>query len=100
MQSNGRILILVFSRYGWLHYKTDKTPLEKAPVNYAWMQQEHTANPSGSSAGLYIVYTPIHLVFTFYNFRSCDFDGQQGCLHALHHNQAEDSVLGSSEKLI
>ena len=41
----------MFSRYGWLHYKTDKTPLEKAPVNYAWMQQEHTANPSGSSAG-------------------------------------------------
>ena len=37
--------------YGWLHYKTDKTPLEKAPVQYHWMA-EHTPNTSGSSAGL------------------------------------------------
>ena len=36
--------------YGWLHYKTDKTPLEKAPVQYHWMA-EHTPNTSGSSAG-------------------------------------------------
>ena len=36
--------------FGWLHYKTDKTPVEKAPVNYAWMP-EHQANTSGSSAG-------------------------------------------------
>lgn len=36
--------------YGWLHYKTDKTPLEKAPVHYDWMP-DHTPNTSGSSAG-------------------------------------------------
>ena len=36
--------------YGWLHYKTDKTPLEKAPVRYDWMP-DHTPNTSGSSAG-------------------------------------------------
>ena len=36
--------------YGWLHYKTDKTPQEKAPVQYHWMA-EHTPNTSGSSAG-------------------------------------------------
>ena len=36
--------------FGWLHYKTDKTPVEKAPVNYAWLP-DHEANTSGSSAG-------------------------------------------------
>ena len=36
--------------FGWLHYKTDKAPTEKAPVSYSWMS-EHEANTSGSSAG-------------------------------------------------
>merc|ERR1719471_1729604 len=36
--------------FGWLHYKTDKPPTEKAPVAHPWIQ-EHTANTSGSSAG-------------------------------------------------
>jgi len=37
--------------YGWLHYKTDKTPLEKAPVDYHWLPK-HTPNPSGPSQGV------------------------------------------------
>ena len=36
--------------FGWLHSKTDLSPLEKAPVKYDWMQ-EHTPNTSGSTAG-------------------------------------------------
>eukprot|EP00088_Acartia_fossae_P023588 TRINITY_DN24586_c0_g1_i1.p1 TRINITY_DN24586_c0_g1~~TRINITY_DN24586_c0_g1_i1.p1 ORF type:complete len:152 (-),score=36.34 TRINITY_DN24586_c0_g1_i1:83-538(-) len=36
--------------FGWLHYKTDKPPTEKAPVKYSWMP-DHTPNTSGSSAG-------------------------------------------------
>lgn len=36
--------------FGWLHYKTDKTPVEKAPVDYSWLPK-HTPNPSGSSQG-------------------------------------------------
>ena len=44
-------LIMILSlRFGWLHYKTDKPPTEKAPVAHPWIQ-EHTANTSGSSAG-------------------------------------------------
>lgn len=36
--------------FGWLHYKTDVPPTQKAPVNYSWMP-DHTPNTSGSSAG-------------------------------------------------
>merc|ERR1711963_41791 len=36
--------------FGWLHYKTDKTPAEKAPVDYSWLPK-HTPNSSGSSQG-------------------------------------------------
>ena len=31
--------------FGWMHYKTDIPPTEKAPVKYHWMA-EHDANPS------------------------------------------------------
>ena len=47
--------------YGWLHYKTDKTPLEKAPVQYHWMA-EHTPNTSGSSAGLAESFALINII--------------------------------------
>merc|ERR1719336_3075853 len=44
------VLIMTAEWFGWLHYKTDKPPTEKAPVAHPWIQ-EHTANTSGSSAG-------------------------------------------------
>ena len=37
--------------YGWLHHKTDLTPLEKPPPDYAWLPK-HTPNTSGSSMGI------------------------------------------------
>ena len=51
--------------YGWLHYKTDKTPLEKAPVHYDWMP-DHTPNTSGSSAGKSNVQLTIRPQFCYF----------------------------------
>eukprot|EP00088_Acartia_fossae_P023590 TRINITY_DN24586_c0_g3_i1.p1 TRINITY_DN24586_c0_g3~~TRINITY_DN24586_c0_g3_i1.p1 ORF type:complete len:143 (-),score=38.09 TRINITY_DN24586_c0_g3_i1:113-541(-) len=42
--------------YGWLHYKTDKTPAEKPPVKYDWMVDMHVPNPSGTKDA-YMPYT-------------------------------------------
>eukprot|EP00088_Acartia_fossae_P023589 TRINITY_DN24586_c0_g2_i1.p1 TRINITY_DN24586_c0_g2~~TRINITY_DN24586_c0_g2_i1.p1 ORF type:complete len:142 (-),score=35.78 TRINITY_DN24586_c0_g2_i1:212-637(-) len=33
--------------FGWLHYKTDMSPIDKPPVKYDWMP-EHTQNTSGT----------------------------------------------------
>ncbi|KAF0306968.1 putative NADH dehydrogenase [ubiquinone] 1 alpha subcomplex subunit 12 [Amphibalanus amphitrite] len=38
--------------FGWLHYKTDETPIQKPPVRYAW-QRDHEANPSGTADAYY-----------------------------------------------
>eukprot|EP00088_Acartia_fossae_P049132 TRINITY_DN5391_c0_g1_i3.p1 TRINITY_DN5391_c0_g1~~TRINITY_DN5391_c0_g1_i3.p1 ORF type:complete len:143 (+),score=37.06 TRINITY_DN5391_c0_g1_i3:38-466(+) len=41
--------------FGWLHYKTDKNPIEHPPVKYDWMS-EHTWNESGTKDA-YMPYT-------------------------------------------
>jgi len=41
--------------FGWMHYKTDIPPTEKAPVNYKWMV-DHDANPS-ATAKAYVPYS-------------------------------------------
>lgn len=41
--------------FGWLHYKTDKNPIEHPPVKYEWMA-EHTYNNSGTKDA-YMPYT-------------------------------------------
>ena len=41
--------------FGWLHYKTDMTPIEKPPVKYDWMA-DHTVNTSGTKDA-YMPYT-------------------------------------------
>ena len=60
--------------FGWLHYKTDKTPIEKAPVNYAWMP-EHQANTSGSSAGRFPFLVCIFSKHNPFNIRCGHTDG-------------------------
>jgi len=41
--------------FGWLHYKSDKTPIEQPPVKYDWMQ-DHSSNTSGTKDA-YMPYT-------------------------------------------
>jgi len=41
--------------FGWLHYKTDKNPIDHPPVKYDWMP-EHTFNQSGTKDA-YMPYT-------------------------------------------
>lgn len=38
---------IFFRRHRWMHYMTDKTPLEEAPVQRKWIM-EHEQNLSGT----------------------------------------------------
>merc|ERR1712080_809284 len=41
--------------YGWMHYKTDKTPLQEPPADYPWMIP-HKENKSGTNEA-YVPYS-------------------------------------------
>ena len=41
--------------YGWMHHKTDFTPIQRPPVKYDWMK-EHDMNQSGTK-GQYVPYS-------------------------------------------
>ncbi|OQV11665.1 putative NADH dehydrogenase [ubiquinone] 1 alpha subcomplex subunit 12 [Hypsibius exemplaris] len=40
----------------WMHYTTDKTPIERPPVQHRWMVQ-HEENKTGSSKDTYYPYS-------------------------------------------
>ena len=86
------------AREGWLSFDLidfSSFVYCQAPVNYSWMP-DHTPNTSGGTAGMFSF--EINKLFCL-DFRCWHFDGEQERLHALHHHQAKNRVLGSTTEV-